>query len=142
MGFAIFVPLGDINLKNCDFGNNLSNLEYVGTALETYGKNITVKNSRISNGKTVMRAYSSDVLLENSLLSYARNFLLSLGSYEYLPVDEITTHQYLDDTGAKTSSNLAEYCKSGSVADTLMTNFISGSVTSYTKEGCRLDHQE
>ena len=129
------ITLNDINLKNCDFGNNLSNLEYVGTTLETYGKNITVKNSRISNGKTVMRAYSSDVLLENSLLSYARNFLLSLGSYEYLPVDEITTHQYLDDTGTKTSSNLAEYCKSGSVADTLMTNFISGSVTSYTKEG-------
>lgn len=129
------ILVNDVNLKNCDFGNNLANLDYVGTTLETYGKNIIIKNSRISNGKNVMRAYSSDVTIDNCLLSYARNFLLSVGSYEYMPVDDVSSHSFINMDGASINSSIQEYCIKGGEGDTQMTSFISGEINDSTEKG-------
>ena len=129
------ITVNDLQLRNCDVGDNLANLEYVGTVLETYGHNITIKNSRIRNGKNVMRAYSSDVLLDNSMLSYSRNFLLSIGSYEYMPINENVAHSFVDDTGSSTTSNIKDYCSPTGVADTEMQNFVTGQVNDNTSRG-------
>ncbi|MCQ2772313.1 MAG: hypothetical protein MJ238_03445 [Bacilli bacterium] len=128
------ITVNDVNIKNCDFGNNLANLDTVGTVLETNGKNITVSNSRLSNGKTVMRAYDSDVLLNNSLLSYSRNFLLSCGSYEFVPVNKNANNSFVTDSGSTVTKSLEEYLAKGSDGDSLLSSFVSGSKNEYTKD--------
>ena len=82
------ITVNDVNLKNCEFGDRLANLATVGTVLEIHGDNVTVKNSRLSNGKNVVRSFSSmNLTLSNNLLSNSQNFLLVTGSNEYVPVD-------------------------------------------------------
>ena len=81
------IIINDINLIGADWGNNLNNLQYVGTVMETLGNNITVKNSRLSAGKNIFRSFSSDVTLDNCLLQYSLNFLVETGSYKYEKVN-------------------------------------------------------
>ena len=89
------ILINDVNLKNCDFGNLMSNLDYVGTVLETNGNNITIKNSRLSNGKQVVRSFSStNVSILNSMLSNARNFLLTIGSNDYIKADLLKEYEF------------------------------------------------
>ncbi len=123
------ITINDLNLRNCDRGDNLANLDYVGTTLETKGKNITIKNCLLSNGKTVVRSISSDILLSNCLLSYARNFLLSVGSDEYLEIDENKMHSLINKNGTS-NENIASYCKKEGEADVLMTDFLMGNIDS------------
>lgn len=76
--------INDVHFKACDFGNNLSNLEYVGTVLDIYADNVTIKNSIIENGRNIIRSYSSqNLLIDNCLLSNAMEFLFRSGSNEY-----------------------------------------------------------
>lgn len=123
------ITINDLNLRSCDRGDNLANLDYVGTTLETKGKNITIKNCLLSNGKTVVRSISSDLLLSNCLLSYARNFLLSVGSDEYLEIDENKMHSLINKNGTS-NENIAVYCQKEGEADVLMTDFITGNTDS------------
>lgn len=82
------ITVNDVNLKNCEFGDRLANLATVGTVLEVSGDNVTVKNSRLSNGKNVIRSFSSmNLTLSNNLISNSQNFLLVTGANEYIPVD-------------------------------------------------------
>ena len=82
------IIVNDVNIKNCDFGNMLSNLDYVGTVLDISGNNITIKNCRLSNGKNVARSFSStNVIFQNCLLSNSRNFLLDIGNNEFNKID-------------------------------------------------------
>lgn len=79
------ITLNDVKAKNCDFGRLMINLEYVGTVVETNGDNITIKNSELSNGKHVVRSFSSmNFTIKNSILSNARNFLILTGSNDYI----------------------------------------------------------
>jgi len=72
------ITINDVNLKNCDFGNMVSNLNTTGTVLETHGNNITIVNSRLSNGKNIVRSFSSmNTVIKNTLLSNSRNFLIN-----------------------------------------------------------------
>ena len=93
------IVVNDVNLKNCDFGDRVANLDTVGTVLEIYGDGVTIKNSKISNGKNVVRSFSSnDLLIDNCILSNSRNFLFLTGSNEYVPVDResLNTFKLLD----------------------------------------------
>ncbi len=93
------ITVNDVNIKNCEFGDRLANLATVGTVLEVHGKNITVKNSRLSNGRNVIRSFSSlNLTLSNNIMSNSQNFLLVTGANEYLPVDTeaIATFAMLD----------------------------------------------
>lgn len=84
------ITLNDVKAKNCDFGRLMINLEYVGTVVETYGNNITIKNSELSNGKHVVRSFSSmNLKIENSILSNARNFLILTGSNDYISTEDM-----------------------------------------------------
>jgi len=79
------IKIDNITLKNCNNVNNLSNLDYVGTVLEVDGDNVTVTNSQIQNGRTVVRTMSNKNLkIEACLLSYAREFILKVGSNEFV----------------------------------------------------------
>lgn len=129
------ISVSDVNLKNCDFGNNLANLEYVGTVLETHGDNISIKDSRISCGKNVIRSFSSNnVIIENSLLSYSKNFLISVGSNEYIPVNDSTNYDFIDESGNKITSSLKDYLNRNASGDNLLNNYIKGIYSSNTEE--------
>ena len=39
------IRVNDVNLKNCDFGDRMANLDTVGTVMEIYGDNVAVTNS-------------------------------------------------------------------------------------------------
>ena len=121
------ITINDLNIKNCDFGNNLANLDYVGTVMELDGNNITVKNSRLSNGKTVMRVYDcKNALVDNCMLSYSRNFLISSGSYRYNVVETNRAHQFTLEDGSKKTLMINEYLKPEGQGDQALINYLMG----------------
>lgn len=124
------IVINDANIKNCDFGNSLSNLEYVGTTLELDGDNIKVINSRLANGKNVVRAYSTNNLtISNCLISSSRNFLLQVGCNEYVSIDEDKVNSFTLLDGTKVSLSNKEYFAKKSYADEILTKFISETFT-------------
>lgn len=128
------ITINDVNLKNCDFGNLMSNLDYVGTVLETNGNNITIKNSRLSNGKQVVRSFSStNVSIINSMLSNARNFLLTIGSNDYIKPDLIKEYEFTLLTGEKITSTISNYLTKSNAGDDALNAFVIGSYTDKEK---------
>ena len=109
------ITINDLVIKNCDFGNNLANLDTVGTVMEVYGQNITVKNSRLSNGKTVFRSFgdkaneNKNIVLENDMISYSRNFLVATGNYNFNKVDGSRSYQFVHEDGNRRMRNIDEY---------------------------------
>lgn len=123
------ITINDVDVRNCDLGNMLRNLQYTGTVMETYGDNITVKNSRLSNGKHVLRSYSSmNMKLVNCMLKNAMNFLLSVGTNEYLPVNQDTLKEFLYIDETVTSSKIGEYLSVGSTGDNVLNIFLCGKI--------------
>lgn len=113
------IVINDVNIKSCDVGFFMSNLETVGTTLETHGDNITIKNSRLSNGKNIIRCFSSmNTVVDNCLLSTAYNFLISVGSNEYISLDENTMYEFTTDNGEKITSTIKEYFKRTDMEET------------------------
>lgn len=128
------ILINDVNLKNCDFGNLMSNLDYVGTVLETNGNNITIKNSRLSNGKQVVRSFSSiNVSIVNSMLSNARNFLLTIGSNDYIKADLLKEYEFTLLNGEKITSTINNYLMKSNVGDDTLNAFVIGSFTDKEK---------
>lgn len=102
------IVLNDVKIKNCDFGKLMTNLEYVGTVVETNGDNITIKNSELSNGKHVVRSFSSmNFSIENTMLSNARNFLILVGSNDYISTEDMKgTYEFVSYEGNSTQSTI------------------------------------
>lgn len=85
------ITVDNVVLKNCNNVSDLSNLDYVGTVVEVVGDGITIKNSTVMNGRTVVRSFSNEnLLIENCILAYAREFIFKQGSnnFVYAPHDE------------------------------------------------------
>lgn len=83
------ITVDNIVLKNCNNVDNLSNLDYVGTVLEVEGDDVTIKNSTVQNGRTVVRTFSNENLrIENCLLAYAREFIFKQGSNQFAYPDK------------------------------------------------------
>ena len=96
IGFIIKdnVTVDNVILQNCDDGylyqdNKFvySKLEKVGTTVEVMGDNVSIINSRIKNGRNVIRAYGTsnpdDVIhvnLESCIISNGREFLIKIGA--------------------------------------------------------------
>lgn len=75
------VTINDVKLSNADESDNLYQYTYTGSVLDVESKNVTISNSILSNGKVCLRAYDADnLLLENSILKKAGEFLLLAGS--------------------------------------------------------------
>lgn len=128
------ILINDVNLKNCDFGNLMSNLDYVGTVLETNGNNITIKNSRLSNGKQVVRSFSStNVSIVNSMLSNARNFLLTIGSNDYIKADLLKEYEFTLLNDEKITSTINNYLMKSNAGDDTLNAFVIGSFTDKEK---------
>lgn len=128
------ILINDVNLKNCDFGNLMSNLDYVGTVLETNGNNIAIKNSRLSNGKQVVRSFSStNVSIVNSMLSNARNFLLTIGSNDYIKADLLKEYEFTLLNGEKITSTINNYLMKSNAGDDTLNAFVIGSFTDKEK---------
>lgn len=130
------IIVNDVNLRNCDMGNMLSNLDTVGTVLETKGNNITISNSKLSNGKNVMRSFSSmNTLVKNSYFSNSRNFLISLGTNEFVPVDGNSVKEFVDINGNKVTQTVNEFLATNSKGDEVLNSYLLGTFSS--KENMR-----
>lgn len=80
--------INDVKLRNTNNIDNMYNLYYTGTVIEVNGNNNTIKNSVMSHGKNVLRAFSTNnLLVENSILHTGEEFLAKLGSNKINKVD-------------------------------------------------------
>ena len=132
------ITVNDVNLKNCDFGDRMANLDTVGTVMEIRGDNITVKNSKISNGKNVLRSFSSmNFLLDNSLLSNARNFLFVTGANEYEPVDLNRKFSYTTPLGNTVTTTVGEYLEKDAEGDKIINSFLKTSFAPKERAGMK-----
>ena len=119
------ITVNNVNLKNCDFGNRLANLATVGTVLEVNGKNVVVKNSIISNGKNVIRSFSSENLtIDNCILSYAMNFLFLTGANEYVRIDFDSVAQFTQLDGTTAQAVIGQYLAAGAPGGSALDSFL------------------
>ncbi len=98
--FALYegVTISNVELRGCDLegdedGNqDLVDLDYIGTTVEILGDNVNIAYSRITNGRTVLRAFGDaensekviHVNITNSVLSGAREFIMRIGSNRFI----------------------------------------------------------
>ncbi|MBQ7224483.1 MAG: hypothetical protein IJX06_02890 [Clostridia bacterium] len=116
------ILVNDVNVRSCDFGNMIETLDTVGTTIEIMGDNVTIINSRFSNGRNVMRSFSNhNLTVSNCLLSYSRNFLFLTGANEYFDVDEKTVHTFV--TGE--NQTIKEFLAPNEAGDKVLSNFIA-----------------
>ena len=92
------VTLNNLVLKSCDLTPNeegkieLNDLDYAGTTVEVLGDNVTIEYCRITNGRNVVRAFGDEtdetkvihVTIKNSILTYAREYILRMGSNRFV----------------------------------------------------------
>ena len=79
------ILVSNVQLKNCNNVADLTFLENVGTTLEIMGRDVTVRDSIIANGRNVVRSFSNEgVTIDHSLLQYAREFILKIGSNSFV----------------------------------------------------------
>lgn len=123
------ITVNDVKIKNCDFGLIVDNLNYVGTVVEVNGSGNTVKNSVMSNGKNIVRSFSSmDFTLDNCILSTSRNFLLMVGSNKYEKNDpaDAAQHTFINFDKSTYTGTLSSYLSSGNLGDMMLNQFAVG----------------
>ena len=98
--FALFegVTVRNVELRGCDLEPDsetkqidLTHLNYIGTTVEVFGDDVTVAYSRLTNGRTILRAFGDindsekkiTLNVQNSVLSGAREFIMRVGSNRY-----------------------------------------------------------
>ena len=125
------ILVDDVTVKNCDFGSFFDILNYVGTVIEVMGDNITIKNSRVQNGKNVIRSFSNmDLMIDNCLLQYAKCFLVMTGCNEFVDLNTNRTMDYYNTDGTMKRYTLNDYLKPYSMGDNLVNQFLEGTFTS------------
>ena len=125
------ITLNGLRIQNIDDNSNKRNYNYCGTVIEVNGKNNVIKNSEISLGKNLVRAFDSDgLLIKNSILKRSSEFNLMVGSNEVIfpndeknvsiRYDEATLNEKLsdflsmeNDSPASANSILETYLRSG-----------------------------
>ncbi|MGN1227178.1 MAG: hypothetical protein ACI4TX_00885, partial [Christensenellales bacterium] len=116
------VTLNNVELIGANIsGNNstdLTKLNYVGTTVEVMGDNVNIINSRIKNGRNVLRVYGDDidavkkinVRVESCILSYARDFIVKLGTNAIEKGEFVNRESYNLASGLANSSEIWEQC--------------------------------
>lgn len=107
VSFAVYenVTLNNIVLLSREMGGmvdpttgqeklDLQSLHYAGTTVEVFGDNVTIEYSRIRNGRNVIRAFgypekenadkNIHLYIRNSVLSEARDFIMRIGSNDFV----------------------------------------------------------
>lgn len=124
------IVINDLEVKNCDFGNSLSNLEFTGTVVEVNGDNVTIKNSRLSNGRNVLRSFSNENLtVYNSMLSYSMNFLITTGSNKFVPLNTNEAKDFLGVDGSKKTEKINVFLKEQAEGDSVLNNYVTANFT-------------
>ena len=125
------ITINDVNLKNCDTVDSLSFFETVGTVLEVNGRNIKITNSRLSNGKNILRSFSSDLTIDNSMLSQSMNFLITTGSNEYIDVNEAISFNFINQNGSTNRTSIKNYLDVNSTTNGngVLNDYLKGSYT-------------
>ena len=128
------ITINDVNIKNCDFGNSFTNLNTVGTVMEVNGDNVTIKNTRLANGKNVLRSFSNhNLVVDNCMLSNSRNFLITTGSNEYEKIDGEKTFTFKDLNGNDVNSTLNQMLSKNEMGDSAITSYIAGGFSDASK---------
>ena len=96
--FALYenTSLNNVNLRSChpdqsDGSLDLTDLDYTGTVVEILGDNTSIEYSRLSYGRTVLRAFGDvsdpmkeiNVNIKDTFLSEAREFIMRVGSNRF-----------------------------------------------------------
>ena len=104
------VTIDDVDIKNCDTPSSLSFLKTCGSVMDIEGDNVSLLYSRLSCGKNVLRVFQSrNTLVQNCLLSNARNFLIDTGTNDYVKLDGSKTNSFLGVDGTTTTRALDDY---------------------------------
>ncbi len=97
--FALYegVSIRNVKLYGCTLDSSngevdLTDLDYVGTTVEVLGDDVNILYSRVQNGRTVLRVFGDaedaskkiTVNISNSVLGYAREFILRMGSNAFV----------------------------------------------------------
>lgn len=117
------ITLNDLRLQNMDPNNNRKNYNFVGTVLDICAKDVTVKNCVLSNGKNIVRAFSSDnLLIDNSILSTSGEFNLLIGNNEHSKADQSkdVSFSYQGETYKKSFANFYNEGTPAPSQDTLL----------------------
>ncbi len=103
------LTINDAKFSNSNSIDNMYNLGFTGTVLEVQGKNNTIKNSVIQNGRTCLRAFSTDgLLVDNCLLQNAGEFIVKLGSNKINSTDHSKRIQFSNSL-ATVDSTFSEF---------------------------------
>lgn len=99
------IILNDVKLRNTNETSDMNQLIYVGTVVEVAGNNNTIKNSILSNGRTIVRAFSSDGLtIDNSILKTSGEFNLKVGSNKISKNGKSDTNTYNTNKNVRITS--------------------------------------
>ena len=132
------LTINDVKFQNANNINNMFNLSYTGTVLEVEGKNNAVKNSLIQNGRTCVRAFSTDgLLIDNCLLQNAGEFIVKLGSNKVNPTNhgkEVSVRY-----GGNTINKSFDEFFNGAADDTTSANGVLTSMITSSYSGGGLD---
>ena len=124
--FALYdgVTVNNVELIGCDVdaigggtSYDLADLAYAGTVAEVLGDNVTIEYSRLTNGRTVLRAFGDinddtkkiHVSIKNSILSGAREFIMRIGSNRFKTTNEVSPYLDGDDSIKKEYNTKATY---------------------------------
>ncbi|MDO5330963.1 MAG: hypothetical protein Q4F15_06085, partial [Bacillota bacterium] len=120
------ITLNDLKIQNANNIDDMYDLTYCGTVVEAQGNNITIKNSIIKNGRTVLRAFSCDnLLVDNCLLQNAAEFIMKVGSNSINGTDHSKTVT-VSGGGQTYSDSFESFYADGGIADTAMNDYIYG----------------
>ena len=128
------ITINDLNVRNCDFGSIMETLKTVGNVVDVYGENNTIKNSRLSNGRNVLRSFSSKNLkVDNSMISYARCFLVTTGANEYVSINEEQMNSFTTSDGSDVRLTISEFLKTNGVGDKTLNDYLLANFASKDK---------
>ena len=103
------LTINDAKFSNSNSIDNMYNLGFTGTVVEVQGENNTIKNSVIQNGRTCLRAFSTDgLLVDNCLLQNAGEFIVKLGSNKINSTDHSKRIQFINSL-ATVDSTFSEF---------------------------------
>lgn len=133
------ISIVDVELRNTNDLNNLYDLTYTGSVLDVHGPNFTLKNSVLSHGRTILRAYDTEnLLVENAILKMANEFIAMLGSEKTIPYEEDKKVQFTVDDVSVNMPFKDFFNPDGGegTADEILTNLL---MEAGTKDPARLD---
>lgn len=127
------VTIDDVKLSNVDEVDNLFNLSYTGSILDIKGKDVTVRNSVLSNGKVCVRAYDADnLLIDNCILKNSGEFTMLVGSDRKNTYDTSKTITEKSQSFASFYDDLSEERTDN--ANALLNSFLSATMNGGLKE--------